>query len=72
MGGASAWDLDWDLFFVFCVCTLNHSVGRLYRWEISDDRDVIISVWALHVNIDGLLHLTAQTGHHTSGICDVG
>ncbi len=54
------------------LCTLNHSVGRLYGREISDDRDIIISVWALHVNIDGLLHLTMQTGHHTSGICDVG
>lgn len=53
------------------LVTLHHGVGRLRRGQVGDDGDGIISVGALHVDVDGLLHLPVQAGHHSRWVGDI-
>lgn len=51
--------------------TLHNCVGCLNRGQVGDDGDIIISVGALDVDVDGALNLTMQARDHPRRVGDV-
>lgn len=52
--------------------TLHNSIGGFYWRKISDNSDVIISVRALNVNVDGFFDLSMQTCNHSRWVRHIG